>query len=189
MARINPFETMWRALRRHFTDPRLVQLFGRYATYCGSSPFAAPATLMLVAHVEQEGVWTVDGGMHRLAEALESLARKLGADIRHGAAVARIETSAGGVSGVITEAGERLACADVIFNGDANALAAGLLGPEVTGAAAGTRPGQRSLSALTWCSVAATGGFALHRHNVFFSQDYEAEFRDLRTGPPREPTV
>ena len=189
MARINPFETMWRALRRHFTDPRRVQLFGRYATYCGSSPFAAPATLMLVAHVEQEGVWTVDGGMHRLAEALESLARKLGADIRHGAAVARIETSAGGVSGVITEAGERLACADVIFNGDANALAAGLLGPEVTGAAAGTRPGQRSLSALTWCSVAATGGFALHRHNVFFSQDYEAEFRDLRTGPPREPTV
>ena len=26
-------------------DPRLQQLFGRYATYCGSSPFAAPATL------------------------------------------------------------------------------------------------------------------------------------------------
>ena len=34
---------------------------------CGSSPFLAPATLMLVAHVEQEGVWLVEGGMHRLA--------------------------------------------------------------------------------------------------------------------------
>ena len=64
MARINPFETMWKGLGRHFRDPRLQQLFGRYATYCGSSPFLAPATLMLVAHVEQAGVWTVKGGMH-----------------------------------------------------------------------------------------------------------------------------
>ncbi|MCV4939910.1 hypothetical protein OFC17_34555, partial [Escherichia coli] len=49
--RIRPFATMWRALGSHFRDPRLRQLFGRYATYCGSSPFDAPATLMLVAHV------------------------------------------------------------------------------------------------------------------------------------------
>ena len=53
---IRPFETMWRALSSHFQDPRLRQLFGRYATYGGSSPFLAPATLMLIAHVEQEGV-------------------------------------------------------------------------------------------------------------------------------------
>ena len=39
---LRPFETMWRALGDHFADPRLRQLFGRYATYCGSSPFAAP---------------------------------------------------------------------------------------------------------------------------------------------------
>ena len=45
----------------HFQDPRLRQLFGRYATYCGSSPFQAPATLMLVAHVEREGVWSRRG--------------------------------------------------------------------------------------------------------------------------------
>ena len=52
---ISPFATLWRALGEHFHDPRLRQLFGRYATYCGSSPFLAPATLMLVAHVEQDG--------------------------------------------------------------------------------------------------------------------------------------
>ena len=60
---IKPFQTMWKALGEYFSDPRLQQLFGRYATYCGSSPFDAPATLMLVAHVESEGVWTIDGGM------------------------------------------------------------------------------------------------------------------------------
>ena len=55
LMRISPFATMWSELGRHFADPRLRQLFGRYATYCGSSPFLAPATLMLVAHVEQDG--------------------------------------------------------------------------------------------------------------------------------------
>lgn len=59
--RIQPFATLWSALGEYFRDPRLRQLFGRYATYCGASPFEAPATLMLVAHVEQVGVWTVEG--------------------------------------------------------------------------------------------------------------------------------
>ena len=72
-----------------FHDPRLRQLFGRYATYCGSSPFRAPATLMLVAHVEQEGVWLVEGGMHRIARALAGLAGSEGRAFRYGAEVAR----------------------------------------------------------------------------------------------------
>ncbi|PPD19179.1 MAG: CrtD protein, partial [Methylocystis sp.] len=74
LARISPFASMWDELGKYFRDPRLRQLFGRYATYCGSSPFLAPATLMLVAHVEMDGVWRVEGGMHRLAVALADLA-------------------------------------------------------------------------------------------------------------------
>ena len=73
---ISPFDTLWQALGAHFNDPRLRQLFARYATYCGSSPFLAPATLMLVAHVEREGVWYVEGGMRRLADALVKLRRR-----------------------------------------------------------------------------------------------------------------
>ena len=80
---ISPFASMWRTLGEHFRDPRLRQLFGRYATYCGSSPFLAPATLMLVAHVEREGVWLVEGGMHRIARALADLAARNGATFRY----------------------------------------------------------------------------------------------------------
>ena len=79
---IRPFTTMWQALGDYFQDQRLRQLFGRYATYCGSSPFAAPATLLLVTHVEQAGIWLVEGGMHRLARTIEGLA------LGHGAASA-----------------------------------------------------------------------------------------------------
>jgi 1-hydroxycarotenoid 3,4-desaturase len=188
MARINPFETMWKGLGRHFRDPRLQQLFGRYATYCGSSPFLAPATLMLIAHVEQAGVWTVKGGMHELALALAALARQKGVTFRYGEAVTEIATQGGRVSAVST-ARERFACSEVIVNADSNAVALGLLGGAVTRAVAPVAPQQRSLSAITWAAVAETSGFPLARHNVFFSRDYREEFRALSTGYPDEPTV
>ncbi|MCA3555764.1 FAD-dependent oxidoreductase, partial [Aestuariivirga sp.] len=188
VARINPFETMWTGLGRHFRDPRLQQLFGRYATYCGSSPFLAPATLMLVAHVEQSGVWSVKGGMHELALALEALARRWGVTFRYGEAATGIATERGRVASVST-ATELFDCTSVIVNADAQAVATGLLGGAVQPAVAPIRPKQRSLSAITWAAVAETSGFPLARHNVFFSRDYAQEFRMLNTGYPDEPTV
>jgi 1-hydroxycarotenoid 3,4-desaturase len=189
MLRINPFEKMWAALGRHFTDARLRQLFGRYATYCGSSPFEAPATLMLVAHVEQQGVWSVTGGMHMLARALETLAAKHGAAFRYGAEAVRIETDGGRVSAVVLSDGERIACSDVIVNADANAVATALMGPAAARAVAAVPPQDRSLSAIVWTVNATADGFPLTRHNVFFSDDYAAEFRALRQGVPADPTV
>lgn len=188
MARINPFETMWKGLGRHFRDERLRQLFGRYATYCGSSPFLAPATLMLVAHVEQAGVWTVKGGMHELALALTALAKRKGVDIRFGQEVTGITTAEGRVSAVRT-AEEEFGCSAVIVNADANAVAAGLFGEEVRRAVAPVPPPKRSLSAITWAASVETSGFPLARHNVFFSRDYTQEFRELTNGYPSEPTV
>jgi 1-hydroxycarotenoid 3,4-desaturase len=189
--RIRPFATMWRALGAHFRDGRLRQLFGRYATYCGSSPFAAPATLMLVAHVEQEGVWLVDGGMHRLAQALQRLAAAGGAEFRFGAEVTQIEAANGRVAGVRLADGERLPAQVVIANADPAALARGLFGAAAAAAVPHALPPGRSLSAITWSALAKTTGFPLLRHTVFFSRDYSAEFDDIfgRRRPPSSPTV
>ncbi len=191
MLGLRPFSTLWDALGDHFRDPRLRQLFGRYATYCGSSPFAAPATLMLVAHVERLGVWTVEGGMQRLAEALQALALRLGVSFRFSTPVARIDLGQGRVSGVTLADGERLPAGAVVVNADAQALASGLFGRSVAGATPAIAPARRSLSALTWSMVARTRGFPLTRHNVFFSDDYLAEFTDILRNdrPPRAPTV
>ncbi len=188
LAGISPFSTLWQALGAHFEDKRLRQLFGRYATYCGSSPFSAPATLMLVAHVEQSGVWLVEGGMHRLALALADAARALGVTIRTGAAVERIEVARGQASGVVLADGERIAAGAVICNADAAALAAGLFGDEAT---AGVPTAARSLSALTWATRTPTRGMPLLRHTVFFSDAYRAEFEAIfeRRMLPGQPTV
>ncbi|WP_443024401.1 phytoene desaturase family protein, partial [Sphingomonas sp. FUKUSWIS1] len=87
---LRPYTSLWHALGGYFTDPRLRQLFARYATYCGASPMQCPATLMLIAHVEASGVWLIDGGMYRLALALEALGRQNGVRFRYDAPVRAI---------------------------------------------------------------------------------------------------
>jgi len=176
--RISPFTTLWTALGEYFRDPRLRQLFARYATYCGSSPFEAPATLMLIAHVERDGVWIIEGGMHRLAEALEKLARSRGATFRYGSEVREINVRGDRVDGVTLASGEHIECDAIVANTDIAGLSAGLLGSD---AAKAIKPsgGTRSLSAVTWALSGKTNGFPLVRHNVFFSSDYKAEFDDI----------
>jgi len=189
--RIRPFATLWRSLGRHFRDPRLRQLFGRYATYVGSSPFAAPATLALIAHLEREGVWLVEGGMQRLAEALAGLATKLGAEIRCGETATAIRTVRGRAAVVELASGERVEADAIVANDDVGAVARGSLGAQAARAVPGVASRTRSLSAVTWALVAEARGFPLDRHTVFFSRDYAAEFHDLlgRRRLPREPTV
>jgi 1-hydroxycarotenoid 3,4-desaturase len=174
--RTAPHQTMWSALNSYFKDPRLRQLFGRYATYCGSSPFAAPATLMLIAHVEQDGVWRVKGGMSRVAQALQGLAQRQGAKFQFDTHVETMIIENGKAQGVILANGERLEADAIVFNGDMSALGKGLLGHKAKPATKPVEPSARSQSAVTWCVTAKTKGVPLAHHNVFFSDDYKAEF-------------
>ena len=99
------------------------------------------------------------------------------------------------MNGLVLEAQSSLreACdADaVIVNADVSAVAGGLFGQAAGRSAPAIPPRARSLSAMTWSLVARTSGFALSRHNVFFSRDYPAEFDAIfkRDALPDEPTV
>ena len=210
LIRLDPYTTYWRSLCRRFSDPRLVQLFGRYATYCGSSPFLAPATLSLVAHVERLGVWTIDGGMQGLSNGLEQAARDNGAAFHFGVGVSQIDMDRAKRSGQGTHfhlhTGEQVHADAVIFNGDAGALARGEIAPsggqrtdESTAVNAPPPANKtrtnRTQSAITWSFLAkpkgAPNGTSLSSHNVFFSPDYAAEFDDvlIHERPPTDPTV
>lgn len=191
LLKISPFTTMWSALSAQFNDPRLRQLFGRYATYCGSSPFQAPATLMLVAHVEQEGVWTLKGGMSAIATALADVARANGADIHYNSPVSRILTEGARANGVELNSGERLHADAVVYNGDPAALSASLLETQGARGVSSAQPEKRSQSALTWSMLAKTSGMRLAPHTVFFSDDYQAEFDAVfhKRITPQQPTT
>ena len=190
MIRADWHRTLWRALGRDFSDARLRQLFARYATYFGSSPFSAPATLALIAHVELQGVWTVEGGMIELSRMLARLARDRGAEIRLGVGVRELRIDDGRVRGAILEDGEAIEARAVVVNADPRALSTGLFGAQAKAAAGRAHRAPRSLSAITWAMLARPRGFELARHNVFFSSDYRAEFDALVRGDvPVDPTV
>ena len=190
LAKLKALETMWGALGSYFRDPRLRQLFGRYATYTGASPFEAPATLMLIAHVERDGCWAVEGGIWKIADALWRLAEQRGATLRLGAEVSEI-IGKGAVEGVRLSSGETIAADAVVCNAEVSALANGTFGPAVTGAIAPIKRHQRTLSAFTFSLLARADGIVPARHTVCFSPDYRDEFRDLfnRRRLPAAPTV
>lgn len=191
MLKIAPFQSLWRVIAQHVSDPRLRQLFGRYATYSGSSPFLSPGPLMIIPHVERLGVWSVKGGMVRLAEALRAASERAGAKIQLNTDVASIEVRGGRIATVHTVDGKAMAADAVVFNGDPAALPAGGLGPDVARAVNDQPAADRSLSAITFSAVARTSGFDLARHNVFFSADTAAEFETLfgKKAVPSDPTI
>lgn len=184
-----PGRTLWSLLRRQFTDPRLCQLFGRYATYVGGSPFASPALLALIWQAEARGVWRVDGGMTALADALAQSASRHGARFSYGTAVERIEPCRGGYLLHLGD-GTRQMAGRVVFNGDPAALATGLLGDEIRTAVPASGVARRSLSAWVWAFAAEPKGRALAHHNVFFNSHYRREFRAIAAGHlPRDATL
>ncbi len=186
-----PLSTLADLTTRSFSDPRLAQLFARYATYVGGSPYLSPAILALIWSVEAAGVWSVDGGMAALARAIADLAAARGATIRLGTPVREISVAGGRVVDVTLTDGHAIPADAVVFNGDPAALAEGLLGRAAQRAAPPLRRDQRSLSAWVWTFADRPAGFALDHHTVFFGADYRAEFHDLFVArrPPRDPTL
>ncbi len=181
IADMAPHRSLAGLLDVSFSDKRLAQLFGRYATYVGGSPYASPAILALIWQAEAKGVWTVKGGMHELARTIASLAAKRGASFRYNTKALRITRQGGRVSGVETEGGH-VPANTVIFNGDPRALEIGLLGetPREAVPAAGTNP--RSLSAYVHAFAASPNGPDLAHHTVFFGHDRRTEFTALADG-------
>ncbi|MCA9670626.1 MAG: phytoene desaturase [Myxococcales bacterium] len=190
--RIDMRRSMWRALGEFFKDERVRRVFARYATYSGCSPMLAPATYNLVAHVEQQGVYRVRGGMAKLSESLEALARELGVAIETSCTVDEIVIEQGRARALRLASGERLEAEAIVWAGDVAALASGKLGEAARAAVKPVKPTGRSLSAVTWAALATPRGLPLLHHNVLFSgasypQEFDAIFEHNQV--PEAPTV
>lgn len=194
LARIDAHRSMWRALHAQFRDPRLVQLFARYSTHVGSSPFDAPATYNMIAHAEREGIVRIDGGAPALARALADLACELGVRFRFGVTARDLEVADERVRGVVLESAsdiEAIEASAVIANADISTIAGGALGRAAARSVSAVPRHRRSLSAITWAMVGRVRGFALLHNTVFFSRDARKEFESLfrRAELPNDPTI
>jgi phytoene desaturase len=181
LAAIDALRTLHGRAAAVFDDARLVQWAGRYATYSGSSPYRAPATLACIPHIEQRfGCWYPMGGLDAVRAALERAALALGVRIRTGCPVVRIATTADAVTGVELADGERIGAPLVVADVDAEHLYGELLVDER--ALRRVRRAPRSTSGLIVLAVARGTTPGLGHHNVWFSGDDRAEFRALGAG-------
>jgi len=190
---VDGWRTMAGAARAYVHSPEMRQFLGRFATYLGASPYRAPAVLNVIAHVELSGgIWYPQGGMYRLVEAYETLARELGVEIRTETKVERIEVKDGRVVGVTLTDGSFVPARVVISNVDVTTLYDRLLDPAV---GRRQRRWRRRLphSGSGFVLMLGVDGVypELAHHNVLFASDYRREFDQIfREGiPPQEPTI
>lgn len=190
-ARLAPFASLHAANARAFADPRAVQLFDRYATYNGSSPYRTPATMRIIPHVEYAyGGYALQGGIVSLPRALEQSARTLGVEFRLGTRVARIRTENGHCAGV--EAGGEFHPASlVVSNADVRSTYRTLLQLPQAPAARRYERLEPSSSGLVFLWGVARRFPQLQVNNIFFGSDYPGEFDALfrRLDLPADPTI
>lgn len=160
---------------RFFEDPKLRQIFDRFATYNGSSPFKSPATFAIIAYVEARfGAWYPVGGMPQIATAMRMLAERQGVRFRFNTEVQDLTALDADV---------------VVCNGDAITANARLLPDRLRARA--TRQQELSCSGyLLWLGVRGLLPQLTH-HNIFFSDDYPREFEEIfgQGRLPGQPTL
>lgn len=189
--KVDGLRTMHSAVRSFFRDPHLVQLFDRFATYNGSSPYRAPATFNVIAHVEMAlGAWYPRGGVYQLARALERLATELGVETRYGSLAQELTLRDGKAAGVRLADGSTVAGDAVVCNVDYTHAQRTLLQP-LLGDKPPHTPLEPSCSGFVQLLGVRTAGNAFAHHNIFFSSDYRREFDDIFTRhvPPADPTI
>jgi len=191
---IDALRTLSDSARATFDDHHLQQWLGRYATYSGSLPRRAPATLGCIAHIEAEfGCWYPMGGLGALNVALVRVAEQVGVDIRTSADVERINDTGNDVTGIRLVDGSVVDGDIVVANVDAEHLYRDLLPDD--GALRKARRTDRSTSGFAMClgvsgQTLSIDGAPLGHHNVFFSDDSAQEFRQIEAGQlADDPTI
>jgi phytoene desaturase len=173
-----PFLGIFSKLNSHnqqqFSNPKLVQLFNRYATYNGSNPYQAPAVLQSIPHLEFNiGAYLPENGMHDITVSLEALAKRQGIVFQLKANVSKIEINQNKAVGIWVN--NILKPADIIVsNADVFPTYRNLL-PEIK-APEKVMNQPRSSSALIFYWGINKEFAQLDVHNIFFSDDYKEEF-------------
>jgi phytoene desaturase len=170
-------QTMHQVHAQRFRSPKMVQLFDRFATYNGSTPYQAPGTLAMIPHLEFGfGTFVPYGGMVAITNSLVALAQRQGVVFHYGKAVDRIRVEGRRATGLVVQ-GADVSADVVISNMDVTPtyrrLMPDLPAPEKTLAQ------ERSSSAFIFYWGLRREFPELDLHNILFANDYEAEFRDL----------
>ena len=158
-------------------EPHLVQLFNRYATYNGSSPYLTPGIMSMIPHLELYlGTYYPKGGMHSITTSLYQLALRQGIRFHFSQKIEEILVEKNKAVGVKTASNKHFADC-IVSNMDIFSTYKKLLPsqqhPERT-----LRQERSSSAVIFYWGIRSTFT-QLDLHNIFFSSDYQHEFAHL----------
>ncbi|MDX1939048.1 MAG: 1-hydroxycarotenoid 3,4-desaturase CrtD, partial [Saprospiraceae bacterium] len=182
------FTSMNKVNERYLQDPKLVQLFNRYATYNGSNPYKAPGLLSIIPHFEYGfGAFYPKNGMYNITKSIYGLAKQLGVKFYFNTKVEEIIIKNKQAVGLKVNK-ESIFYDRIISNMDIFHVYKKLLINE-------KQPNrilnqQKSTSALIFYWGIKKEFSELNLHNIFFSNHYKSEFEYLEAGKIyHDPTV
>jgi phytoene desaturase len=193
---IDVFRTVDKANRAFFKDPKTIQMFNRYATYSGSNPYLAPATLNTIQHVEYSlGGYICKGGVYKIVQVLFELCKENGVKFHFNSKVRKIDLFRNKVTGINYKDEYESNLAEnfdiIISNADVNYTYKNLLRDESSSPARRYESLEPSLSAIVFYWGIKGEYPELETHNIIFSEDYKGEFEEIfelkRT--PSDPTI
>jgi diapolycopene oxygenase len=168
-------------IRRRVDDARTAQMLDHFIQYVGSSPYASPAVLCSIAHMQVgNGVWYPRGGTAAIVAALTRLARQLGVSIRTGVGIRRILVDEAQVYGIETDNGEQIELAAIVSNMDSVRTYRELIGGTIAEKFERRRREPACSGVVLYLGLKRRYEHLLH-HNFAFSKDPEEEFNCIYT--------
>jgi len=170
------FSTMHEENQKAFQNPKTVQLFNRFASYNGSDPYQAPAMLNMIGHLEiNQTPYLPENGMIQITDSLFKLAKKNGVEFHFNERVDKMLIEGKTITGIETKKGKYLSDA-VVSNMDVSFTYERLLNDSPYPKPEKTIRQEKSSSAIVFYWGMKHSFPELTLHNIFFSDDYKAEF-------------
>jgi phytoene desaturase len=162
---------------QYFDNPQLRQLFNRYATYNGSSPFKTPGIMSMIPHLEMHyGTFYPKGGMHEISQSLFKLAKEVGIKFHFEEPVTSINIR-NKIAESITTKKSTYTADLVVSNMDVFSTYKHLLKEEKQPKKILQQ--ERSSSAIIFYWGIKKIFPELDLHNILFSKDYNEEFKKI----------
>lgn len=182
--RMDLFKSISSYIKKHFKDPKLVQLLEFPVLFLGAKPNETPALYSMMNYADIVlGTWYPMGGMFSIVEAMVRVAEKQGVKILHDQNVSKIVVEKGNATGVVVN-GSLLKADAVIASADYHHVDQQLL-----------EPAYRNYSPEYWKSRKMAPSClmyylginkridGLEHHNLFFDAPFDIHAEEIYDRP------
>ncbi|PRY12714.1 phytoene desaturase [Pontibacter ummariensis] len=184
MLRMDVFQSFHKHIRRYFSHEKIIKLMEFPILFLGALPENTPALYSLMNYADISlGTWYPMGGMHRIVEAMVSLAEEKGVRLLYNQDVQRLEVEEGQVARVVT-ATDKFKADVVVAGADYHHVEKQLLPRAYQSYSDGYWEDRvMAPSSLLFYLGVNKRLQNLQHHNLFFDEDFGPHAQEIYTDP------